>query len=300
MLKKKNCIWVVLVMLFVLTSKRASCIDLVPYPNRVDTVTDILISNSESYTLSLPQNCLSVEIGMSFSSGTVIELIFQDSMRLLAHVSDKKVTGDLLHHFYLLELYDKTNKIVATKEYELGSINNYIAIKVSPDRLEFGNKTLESEIKHPIALSSFNEIKIKTNKSAKLKRIVTEVCPWLPPVVDYSSMSNLEYWQFFDETLDLNYALLGGIYTLAMYREGDNIILLYISGAEINSTIWTSGMVKGIAYPTVDNSVYSLKWIDAEFYTDSYRPFISFNSTDMFTITFPYDMATMRFVKIRN
>lgn len=79
-----------------------------------------------------------------------------------------------------------------------------------------------------------------------------------------SSTDALEgYWRYLDRDMDEQCLRLGGDYRLAVVRDGDGYLLLYVDGARVNDVAWHPGMIKGRLVPTPFVNSYDLVWYDS-------------------------------------
>lgn len=81
---------------------------------------------------------------------------------------------------------------------------------------------------------------------------------------------NLEWpcgtWRYLDRVTPKNHrSVLGGRYTLAVVGDddSDDLLIVYVDGAENADTIWKTGDVKGRLKPTVFEGHYDLIWYDS-------------------------------------
>lgn len=106
------------------------------------------------------------------------------------------------------------------------------------------------------------------------------------------------YWTVFDRELEESLLKLGGNYTLACVKEGDEYSLLYISGARVNSSGWKMGDKKAILKSSFFPDIYNVEWYDA-----MKQPFdrdIQAQIGDGLTLTiqFPYQSSKLRLRKL--
>ncbi len=73
-------------------------------------------------------------------------------------------------------------------------------------------------------------------------------------------------WTYLDRDNDPDFARIGGKYTIAIEpAESDGIYnIYYVSGADVNSSRWKSGMLKGRLSPLPLTGRYRLEWWDSE------------------------------------
>ncbi len=105
------------------------------------------------------------------------------------------------------------------------------------------------------------------------------------------------YWSYLDRDNDEKRARLGGRYSLALVKDGDGYVILYVSGAEVNRSKWRECMVKGRLKPTIFEDHYDLVWYDSKMLpieTDAYADII--NSV-ILSLDFPLYHTKIRFSK---
>lgn len=104
-------------------------------------------------------------------------------------------------------------------------------------------------------------------------------------------------WQFLDRDTDSRRALAGGRYTLAVVRQpgGDAYDIIYISGAEVNSSAWIPGMKKGELRPTIFSNHYDLIWYDSQMRPIERDANASTEQGAILTLSFPALKSTLRF-----
>lgn len=106
-----------------------------------------------------------------------------------------------------------------------------------------------------------------------------------------------DIWQFIDEEIDLDYSRRGGKYRLASHEDKNgNITLYYLDGANVNSAEWKRGMIKALLVPSPLAGNYDVVWYDAFLKPINSDANAYFNE-NILTISFPYEKATLRFVK---
>ncbi|MCH5228890.1 MAG: hypothetical protein J1F12_02715 [Muribaculaceae bacterium] len=106
------------------------------------------------------------------------------------------------------------------------------------------------------------------------------------------------YWTLFDRELEESLIKLGGNYTLACVKEGEEYLFLYISGASVNSRNWEPGDIKMRMLPTVFPGIYEVEWIDSM--KDSLKHDIRAqkNENGTLLIQFPYQSSHIRLRKV--
>lgn len=106
-------------------------------------------------------------------------------------------------------------------------------------------------------------------------------------------------WAVFDRQLQEQSLKLGGDYRVAIVREDDIYLMIYISGAEKNSNFWEEGMVKAIITPFPVKNVYHVKWIlsNGEELDTDVRAQLDEN---LLTLSFPSYNSTLRLHKYKS
>ncbi len=105
------------------------------------------------------------------------------------------------------------------------------------------------------------------------------------------------YWSYLDRETDDARARLGGRYDLAIVREGDEYLLLYVGGADVNSSNWKPMMVKGRMTPTPFKSHYDLTWYDSMMVPMDDDTFSMVDDEMILTLKFPVYRSQLRFYK---
>ncbi len=107
-------------------------------------------------------------------------------------------------------------------------------------------------------------------------------------------------YSMLDYEQDDTYARLGGAYRLAIVpadgEDGYNVY--YLSGARINSALWTPGRMKAKLRPTAFPAIFDAEWCDAEgewMLHDVQAEFDQLVNT--LTVKFPYQSSSIRFRK---
>ena len=104
-------------------------------------------------------------------------------------------------------------------------------------------------------------------------------------------------WVIFDRNLDESLLKPGGDYVLAIVREGERYLMIYLEGAAVNSQKWSPGMIKGILNPTYFNGIYDTEWIDAECQSLNNGVKSQYGEGETLTIQFPYHSSSLRLRK---
>lgn len=107
-------------------------------------------------------------------------------------------------------------------------------------------------------------------------------------------------WTYLDRTNHPDYSRPGGKYTLAVVADGDNFDIVYLGGAEINSSQWPRFTLKGRLAPSTVPGSYALTWYDAEFNELSEECFATLSPDGrVLSLEFPLLQSSLRFEKSR-
>jgi hypothetical protein len=104
------------------------------------------------------------------------------------------------------------------------------------------------------------------------------------------------FWSYLDRNNDAKYAIVGGRYRIALVKDNDDYLLIYLSGAQTNQINWAEGMIKGRLRPTIFHNHYDLIWYDSMFDiidTDAYATIVD----SILTLEFPLYKTQIRFYK---
>lgn len=106
-------------------------------------------------------------------------------------------------------------------------------------------------------------------------------------------------WKALDRDTDSKYALAGGRYTLAIVpvQDTNEFDILYLSGAEVNTSTWKTGMKKGKLIPTAFKNHYDLIWYDSALEPIEYDATASVDQEIILSLSFPLLKSTLRFVR---
>lgn len=104
------------------------------------------------------------------------------------------------------------------------------------------------------------------------------------------------FWSYLDRDIDLDYARLGGKYRLALVKNNDGYLIIYIDGADTNKNKWSKGMIKGVLKSTIFKNHYDLIWYDSTFdVIDSEAN--AFIENSILTLNFPLYKSSIRLFK---
>ena len=112
-----------------------------------------------------------------------------------------------------------------------------------------------------------------------------------------SSDPNEGIWQYLDRIIDEKQLKLGGRYKLALIATPSGYDIIYISGAEVNTSKWQTGMIKGRLIKTQFPNHYDLIWYDALFAPFSNDVNATIENSSIITFNFPVHKTQLRFAK---
>ncbi len=104
-------------------------------------------------------------------------------------------------------------------------------------------------------------------------------------------------WTYLDRVTDDNRARLGGMYQLWIVKDGDRYLILYHSGAKVNSERWAPMMIKGVLLPTPFVGHYDLKWYDAMMREVEDECSATLDSEGILSLSFPIHKSGIRFYR---
>lgn len=108
------------------------------------------------------------------------------------------------------------------------------------------------------------------------------------------------YWVVFDRELEESLLKMGGDYKMALVKEDEKYLLIYLEGARVNSSLWKAGKVKGILHPSHFKGIYEATWIDSQGLPLSHEIKAQEGEGGTLTFSFPYQSSTIRLRKIES
>lgn len=105
------------------------------------------------------------------------------------------------------------------------------------------------------------------------------------------------YWRYLDRDTQDEWLRLGGRYTLAIVKSGDNYDIIYIDGAQVKKSLWQTGMLKGHMAKTAFSGNYDLSWIDATAEPIGGEAYASVDGI-ILSLNFPEYKSQVRFAKV--
>ena len=117
-------------------------------------------------------------------------------------------------------------------------------------------------------------------------------------IIFSESSDELEgYWIYLDRNLKYRNIKLGGKYRLAIVKDENGYLILYVGGQQRNSGVWQPYSIKGKLYATDFLDTYNLIWYDtlnSEISDDTY---VQLKDKKILEVHFPIFESSMRFVK---
>ena len=150
---------------------------------------------------------------------------------------------------------------------------------------------------------------VVSNVVAKVSNFIVETIPYKESrlqtsykeqdlIFQFSSSTegNEGFWSYLDRDIDLDYARLGGKYRLALVKNKDGYLIIYMDGAETNKNKWSKGMIKGVLKSTIFKNHYDLVWYDSTFDVIDCEA-NAFIENSILTLNFPLYKSSIRFFK---
>lgn len=291
-----------------------------------DITSPLHLSSGESFEIIRQDNTDSIltaiEAGIALDNGKgtwSMDIEFgpnRPDMTFSMSLSDRNY-GDFDHSKTLEVTIKSKDEIVFKKSFEknvnLRDGANFIKTVFSKNGITvfIGSRTLSqiTTIPHdgnPISAT------IKTTDNATIvRRTITRNIPHSYSSCDIRSIQDARktlsnssdrresLWKLYDSEIDTDYSRRGGDYTIATLSRGEKIEIIYLAGATVNPDLWRPGMIKGYMIPTATELDYDLQWFDAEFNNDIIDASAIIDADGKYlTLSFPYDKARLRFIRI--
>lgn len=151
-------------------------------------------------------------------------------------------------------------------------------------------------------------VAVEAQGKAKLRLLVTEYsthgAPSVPQLFDAVSLATrldgcqapAGYYRYLDCDVEEAYAGLGGNYSLALVPATDGgFDVIYLAGAQRNSSGWSTGMLKGHLTPTIFQNHYDLTWYDSEKRPLAGECSANIDQNALLTLSFPMFKSQLRF-----
>ncbi|MDD6687799.1 hypothetical protein [Sodaliphilus pleomorphus] len=106
------------------------------------------------------------------------------------------------------------------------------------------------------------------------------------------------YWEYLDRDMSDDVLRLGGRYTIALVATATGYDIIYVSGAQVKKSMWTTGMLKGRLEKTIFTDNFKASWIDATLRPIDLDVQAAFESGVILTVKFPVYKSQVRFSKI--
>lgn len=107
------------------------------------------------------------------------------------------------------------------------------------------------------------------------------------------------YWSYFDRRNDPDKGRIGGKYTIATVRnQSGGYDIIYVSGAAVNASGWSTGMLKGRLSPTIFPGHYDLLWVDAMMMEVSDETNATITNGALLEVSFPLYDTLIRFSRV--
>lgn len=108
------------------------------------------------------------------------------------------------------------------------------------------------------------------------------------------------FWDYLDRENNPRYARPGGRYRIALVNDGGgNYDIIYVAGAEVESSRWHPGMRKGLLTATPFVGHYDMQWIDSTFHKRLTDMHADIDAEGILTLSFPLLETKLRFYKAK-
>lgn len=148
---------------------------------------------------------------------------------------------------------------------------------------------------HPGASLSLSDIKLSTIEVLPdANELTWNDAETLKNHLDFSKDPMEGYWQVIDRSLEETLLKMGGDYRFALVKNRDGYLLLYLSGATVNSDEWIPGMTKATFTPSGIKGIWDVTWYDAMHSPLSNEIRAQRDENGTLTIQFPYHSSQLR------
>lgn len=107
------------------------------------------------------------------------------------------------------------------------------------------------------------------------------------------------YWEYLDRDNNEKKAKIGGRYKFALIKDGEDYVILYISGAVTNKSSWEPGMIKGRLLSTIFENHYDLIWYDSMFEPIETDAHADITDDIILNLQFPIYESSFRLYKMK-
>ncbi|MCH5319914.1 MAG: hypothetical protein J1E38_09445 [Paramuribaculum sp.] len=162
---------------------------------------------------------------------------------------------------------------------------------------------LANDLTSPIAIRADGNVSVSEIVEEHNVDIKRELITDLSETIIAASASKDKHvgiWLPLDRNMDDAFAKAGGRYRLGLIEDpqktGDYLII-YLSGAEVNSTGWKEGMIKGRLKATPFKNHFDLVWYDSKMEKIDRDCHADISEESILTLHFPLMKSSMRFYK---
>lgn len=107
------------------------------------------------------------------------------------------------------------------------------------------------------------------------------------------------FYKYLDKIDNDKYAVVGGKYVIALLPDKTgNYKAIYIDGANVYSSFWKTGMIKGTLKKTIFSNNYDLEWYDSRAEVIDEECSATILDNNIIELNFPLLKSQIRFVKI--
>lgn len=106
------------------------------------------------------------------------------------------------------------------------------------------------------------------------------------------------YWTYLDRDMEDTWLKLGGRYTIALVETDSGYDVIYVDGAQVKKSQWTTGMKKAEMTKTIFTDNFNGKWYDATLDPIDQDVYATFESGVILSFKFPVYKSQIRFSKV--
>ena len=176
-------------------------------------------------------------------------------------------------------------------------------------KVEVGEKNFETVASFTVALDTLSSVGLSCEAPLHLFQVMAtterRLDASLPSGWDVETLTArfrdssdpLEgFWEYLDRDVDDCLARAGGRYLLALVSDNaGGYDIIYVGGADTNSSEWHPGFRRGHLSPTIFTDNYTLEWTDAMFRTISQDAYATIDQSAILTLRFPTYKSQLRF-----
>lgn len=192
---------------------------------------------------------------------------------------------------------------------------NHLAVELDPTgkaTVSIGRSTLTQVADIECAGASEGRFAVMATAGVRLPLVVAayrSAAPSLQSGIDEEAIRRAErspgspvgIWEYLDRDTDSRRAMAGGRYRLGIIPAADggkgDYDIVYLGGAEVNSHLWKTGMIKGRLKALPFASHWDLQWYDSDMRLIVHDINASMEQNSILSLNFPLMKSTIRFYR---